>query len=94
MPIYIIGAKLTDAGARNGESFVRQAEDAAKIRSEHGGRLIAAYVTFGRYDLLVVTEYPNQSEAAAAIEANLEKGRYIFEIAEAIPLEDFLKEVK
>jgi hypothetical protein len=35
MPIYIIGAKLTDAGARNSESFIQQAEDSAKIRSEH-----------------------------------------------------------
>lgn len=94
MPIYIIGAELTDAGAQSGENFTLQAEEAAKIRSQHGGRLIAAYVTFGRYDLLFITEYPNQQEATAAVEANTEKGRYTYEVAEAITLEDFLKATK
>jgi uncharacterized protein with GYD domain len=91
MPIYFIGAKLTSAGARDNESFAQRAQEAAQIRQQHGGRLIAAYVTFGRYDLIFLTDYPNQKEALAAIEANLAKGEFTFEVEEALPLEDFLK---
>jgi uncharacterized protein with GYD domain len=91
MPIYIVGAKLTDAGAKNKDSFAQQAKAAAQIRQQHGGRLIGGYVTFGRYDLMFITEYPSQKEALAAFEATLAKGLFTYEVAEAVTLEDFLK---
>jgi uncharacterized protein with GYD domain len=55
--------------------------------------LIAAYVTFGRYDAVLITEFPNQTEALAAAEESLMQGVFTVEIAEAIALEDFLKAV-
>ncbi len=91
MPTYIIGGKLTRVTARDDESFRNHIEAAARIRQEHGGRLIAAYVTFGRYDFVFISEYPNQHEAVAAMEANLAKGDFTYEVAEAVTLEDFLK---
>jgi uncharacterized protein with GYD domain len=94
MPTYVIGAKLTAKTGKSDESFAQQAEAAAQVRRQHGGRLIGAYVTFGRYDLLFITEFPNQKEALAAIETNLATGQFKFEVAEAIALEDFLKTVK
>ncbi len=94
MPTYIIGAKLTADGARNDKSFPEKAEAAAQIRRQHGGRLIGGYVTFGRYDMVFITEFPNQKEALAAIEANLARGEFTYEVAEAISLEDFLKSTK
>lgn len=94
MPTYIIGAKLTAAGARDQESFAERVEEAARNRIQHGGRLIGAYVTFGRYDLVFITEYQNQKEALAAIEANLAKGVFTYEVEEAIALEDFLQAIK
>jgi uncharacterized protein with GYD domain len=80
MPTYVIGAKLTVSGARDNENF-----------RQHGGRLIGAWVTFGRYDMVIVTEYPSQQEALAAVETNLAKGLFTYEVAEAIAVEDFLK---
>jgi uncharacterized protein with GYD domain len=94
MPTYIIGAKLTGRGARSDESFAQQVRAAAEVRRQHGGRLIGGYVTFGRYDLLFITEYPSQQEALAAVETNLAKGQFTCEVAEAITLEDFLKSLK
>jgi uncharacterized protein with GYD domain len=94
MPTYIIGAKLTNAGARDHESFAQRVEEAAQVRRQHGGRLIGAYVTFGRFDLVFITEYPNQKEALAVIETNLSKGVFTYEVEEAIALEDFLQALK
>jgi uncharacterized protein with GYD domain len=94
MPTYIIGAKLTGHSARSDEGFAEQVRAASEVRRQHGGRRIAAYVTFGRYDLLFITEYPSQQEALAAIETNLAKGQFTYEVAEALALEDYLKSIK
>jgi uncharacterized protein with GYD domain len=91
MPTYIIGAKLTGKLNRSDESFTEQVEAAGRVRRLHGGRLIGAYVTFGRYDLLLITEYPDQKSAVEAVEENLAKGAFTLEVAEALALEDFLK---
>jgi uncharacterized protein with GYD domain len=91
MPTYVIGAKLTVSGARDNENFRQHVEAAARVRQQHGGRLIGAWVTFGRYDMVIVTEYPSQQEALAAVETNLAKGLFTYEVAEAIAVEDFLK---
>jgi uncharacterized protein with GYD domain len=48
-------------------------------------------VTFGRYELLFIVEYPDQKSALAAVETNLAKGLFTLEVAEALALEDFLK---
>jgi len=91
MPTYIIGAKLTAHGPRDNKSFRQHVEAAARVRQQHGGRLIGAWVTFGRYDLMIVTEYPTQHEALAAVETNLAQGFFTYEVAEAVTLDDFLK---
>ena len=91
MPTYIIGAKLTGNRTREDETFVQQVEAAGKVRQQHGGRLIAGYVTFGRYDLLFIVEYPDQKSALAAVEENLAKGVFNVEVLEALALDDFLK---
>jgi uncharacterized protein with GYD domain len=91
MPTYIIGAKLTGNLTRSDENFAEHVEAAARVRRLHGGRLVGGYVTFGRYDLLFITEYPDQKSALGALEENLAKGAFTFEVAEALALEDFLK---
>jgi len=51
------------------------------------------YVTFGRYDLLFIVEYPDQKSALAlaAVETNLAKGLFTLEVAEALAVDDFLQ---
>ena len=91
MPIYVIGAKLTDRAAKDDEGFRREVEAAGRVREKHGGRLLGAYVTFGRYDLVFISEYPDQTAALASVETNLSKGLFTLEVSEAMPLEEFLK---
>ncbi|HEY2105944.1 MAG TPA: GYD domain-containing protein, partial [Candidatus Binataceae bacterium] len=75
------------------QSFAQQLEALAQVRKQYGGRLLSAYVMFGRYDLLFVVEYPDQKSALAAVETNLAKGLFTLEVGEALALEDYLKPI-
>jgi hypothetical protein len=44
--------------------------------------------------MVIVTEFPSQQAALAAVETNLAKGLFTYEVAEAVALEDFLKLTK
>ena len=91
MPTYVIGARLTGNSTKGDQSFAEQVAAIGQVRQKYGGRLLSAYVTFGRYDLLFIVEYPDQKSALAAVETNLAKGLFTLEVAEALALEDFLK---
>jgi uncharacterized protein with GYD domain len=93
MPTYIIGARLTGNSTKGDQSFAQQLEALAEVRKQYGGRLLSAYVMFGRYDLLFVVEYPDQKSALAAVETNLAKGLFTLEVGEALALEDYLKAI-
>lgn len=91
MPTYIIGARLTGNSTKGDQSFAEQLESLAQVRKQHGGRLLSAYVMFGRYDLLFIVEFPDQKSALAAVETNLAKGLFTLEVGEALAVEDYLK---
>ena len=92
MPTYVVGARLTGNSTKGDQSFAQQLEAMGKVRQQYGGRLISAYVMFGRYDLLFIVEYPDQKSALAAVETNLAKGLFTLEVGEALAIEDFLKQ--
>jgi uncharacterized protein with GYD domain len=62
----------------------------AQVRAAHQGRLIASYVTFGRYDMIWISEYPNERAAFDAMHTIRAQGTFKYELAEAITLEEFL----
>jgi uncharacterized protein with GYD domain len=88
---YVIGVKLTENAGRTDKEFKELIERVAQVRSAHQGRLIASYVTFGRYDMIWISEYPNERAAFDAMNTNLAEGLFKYEIAEAIALEEFLR---
>ena len=92
MPTYIIGVKLVEN--RSEREFAESIERIAQIRNAHQGRLIASYVTFGRYDMIVITEYPNERAAFDAMNAIKAQAMFEYEIAEAMTLEEFLRAKK
>ncbi len=91
MPTYIIGVKLVENAGRTDKEFKELIERVAQVRTAHQGRLIASYVTFGRYDMIWISEYPNERAAFDAMNTNLVQGLFKFEISEAITLEEFLR---
>ncbi|MGO9602464.1 MAG: GYD domain-containing protein [Candidatus Binataceae bacterium] len=89
MPTYIIGVKLVEN--RTDKEFAEAIERVAQVRAAHQGRLIASYVTFGRYDMVWISEYENERAAFDAMNIVGAQGMFKHEISEAIALEEFLR---
>jgi len=91
VPTYIIGVKLVENAGRTDKEFKEMIERVAQVRAAHQGRLIASYVTFGRYDMIWISEFPSERAAFDAMNTNLAQGNFKYEISEAITLEEFLR---
>jgi len=89
MPKYILGIKRTQKGIHEVKDLAKECLINNEKRKELGGRIISAWATFGRYELVVVVEFPNDKNALEAVSANRMKGLVTVEVAEAVPLEEF-----
>ncbi|HSE80971.1 MAG TPA: GYD domain-containing protein [Gaiellaceae bacterium] len=63
MPIYITLMKFTSQGMSGIPAWRDRVEEAERAIQARGGRLIDAYVTLGRYDVVEVFEAPNDETA-------------------------------
>jgi len=67
MPTYVSLIHWTDQGIKNYKDAPRRTEDSAKLIESLGGRLREIFVTVGEYDIVAVTEFPDDETAAAAL---------------------------
>ena len=65
MPIYIVGVRRTEKGHQSLKEFSSVMDRAAKIREAHGGKLINAYSTFGRFDFVAEQREPDAAHRVA-----------------------------
>lgn len=68
MPVYITQGRYTREAIKG--MIVKpedRADQAARLLSKIGGRLIGYYVTFGDYDFLLIADAPNEQQMAAAL---------------------------
>jgi uncharacterized protein with GYD domain len=56
----------TDQGVRGYADTVKRAEAAADMFAKLGGRMVEVYWTLGPYDIVVVSEFPDDETATAA----------------------------
>jgi uncharacterized protein with GYD domain len=63
MPVYITLMKWTSQGMGGIPAWRDRVEEAERLIQERGGRLIDAYVTLGRYDVVEIFEAPNDETA-------------------------------
>jgi len=94
MPLYIRLVRLTEQGARNIRSIDRMRAAARDIIERNGGRLVAAYVTLGRYDLIAIVEAPDNQTMARISGLIAAEGNFQAETLPAIPIEEFEKSIK
>ena len=92
MPTYIIGAKIAGKAGRTDQELAEIIDRVNKVRAGHGGRLLSGYVTFGRYDMIWISEYPDERAAFDAMTTNLDSGLVELEISEALLVEEFLRD--
>jgi uncharacterized protein with GYD domain len=92
MPQWIRLNKLTDEGIKSLRSERLETFSAVKEGIEkEGGKLVGAWVTQGRYDLVSIIDAPNE-DAMLAIDANIASLRIYHSVSmPGIPIDSFLK---
>jgi uncharacterized protein with GYD domain len=63
MPTYISLLRYTDQGARNIKDAPKRLDEAKKAFKAVGGELKQWYLVMGRYDAVVVSEFPDDETA-------------------------------
>ena len=64
MATYIMLGNWTDQGIRNIKDSPRRIDAAKAAAKDAGGEIKDAYMTLGSYDVVVVTEFPDDDAAA------------------------------
>jgi uncharacterized protein with GYD domain len=64
MAKYISLINWTDQGVKNFKDTAKRAEDAAALAAKMGGKF-SAYWTIGSFDLVTVSEFPDDATATA-----------------------------
>jgi uncharacterized protein with GYD domain len=64
MPTYVSLINWTDQGIRNVKETIQRADSAGQLAQKHGGSL-QVYWTVGPYDIVAITEAPDDESATA-----------------------------
>ncbi len=67
MPTYITLYKWTEQGIKNIKESPARIETSIKAAEAMGGKLLGVYVTMGEYDLVALSEWPNDEAAAGMV---------------------------
>jgi uncharacterized protein with GYD domain len=67
MPTYVSLIHWTEQGIKNYKDTTKRLEDFTKLAKSKGGRVREALYTVGEYDIVVVTEFPDDEAATAAL---------------------------
>ena len=67
MPTYISLMNWTDQGIRDVRGAPKRVDAAKQMMKEIGAELKAVYMTMGAYDLVAITEAPNDEVAAKVL---------------------------
>ena len=89
MGLYIHLVRLTDEGVRRVGEMKKLLEDNRKLIEKHGGRVVHAYSTLGRYDLVAVLDVPDDAAAMQLSAAIAAKGIFRPETLVATRLQEF-----
>ena len=66
MPTYITLVKWTEQGVRNVKDTVTRTEQVRAAAEKAGGRLLGVWWTQGAYDVVTVSEWPDDESASVA----------------------------
>lgn len=94
MANYIFLAKLTHQGITGIKEVGKRYEAFKRLVESKGGKLVAEYATFGRYDYVLITDLPNDQAALEVSLATGSKGNVTVETCRAFPFAEFFKAVE
>ena len=67
MPLFVILGKLTQKAIEDIKRVAERDSKGEQIVKAAGGRLLAHYYTFGRYDFVIVAELPSTETLAKVL---------------------------
>lgn len=89
MDTYIILGKYTQQGIAKIKEGPTRIEAARKAMEAAGGKMVAWYLTIGRYDFVVIAEAPSVKAAAAVLLAIGSQGSISTETLHALTEAEF-----
>lgn len=89
MPTYVFLTRFTQQGIENVRDSPDRTEAARELVESMGGTWEAFFVTMGRYDGLVIAEFPDDDTAARAALALGSSGSVTTETLRAFTLDEF-----
>ena len=94
MPIYITLMKFTSQGVSGLPAWRDRVEEAERAIEERGGKLVDAYVTLGRYDVVELFEAPDDEVAYQILVELAKHGQVTTETLRAFTREEAERIVK
>ena len=94
MPTYITLYNWTEQGIKNVKEAPARIEANIKSIKAAGGKVLGVYLTMGKYDLVAISEAPNDETISAALLAQGIKGNVRSTTLKAFTVEQFAEIVK
>ena len=94
MPVYITLMKFTSQGMGGIPAWRDRVEEADRAIEERGGKLLDAYVTLGRYDVVELFEAPDDETAYRILIELAKHGQVTTETLRAFTREEAERIVK
>jgi len=94
VPIYITLMKFTSQGISGLPAWRDRVEEAERAIEERGGKLLDAYVTLGRYDVVELFEAPDDEVAYQILVELAKHGQVTTETLRAFTREEAERIVK
>jgi len=91
MPTYVVLYKFTDQGRRTLKDSPKRVRQISAAVQKLGGKVSHILYNTGRYDMVAITEAPNDETALAAGAAVTMAGNAIAETLHAYSVEEFEK---
>ncbi len=89
MPTFVQLVRYTSEGAKSiGDSKKRYEKFEQGVKAA-GGRIVEAYGLLGDYDILAVTELPNEKAAVRVSVAAMSQGTVSIKTLTALPIKEF-----
>lgn len=89
MQSYVILTSFTRTGIENVEESPERTAEAASLIESLGGELREFFVVMGRYDGVLIADFPDDETAAAAVLALGQSGNVTTETLKAFDLDEF-----
>ena len=85
MPTYVVLANWTDQGIRTVKESPQRLDATRKAIEAAGGKLLAFYLTMGKYDEVLIVEGPSDEVAATMALSSGSQGNVRTETLKAFP---------